>query len=66
MISTPQTQSAAEQPHCYADGECKARLWQPDGGERGDGRGGILEGYTNLVQSGKALGRDPLACLSPD
>ena len=31
------------------DGECKARLWQPDGGERGDGRGGILEGYTNLV-----------------
>ena len=32
-------------------GECKARLWEPIGGERGDGRGGILEGYTNLVQA---------------
>ena len=33
-------------------GECKARLWQPaDGKEQGDGRGGILEGYTNLIQA---------------
>ena len=32
-------------------GECKARLWAPAGGERGDGRGGILEGYTNLIQA---------------
>ena len=31
-------------------GECKARLWQPEG-EQGDGRGGILEGYTNLIQA---------------
>ena len=32
-------------------GECKARPWQPAGGERGDGRGGVLEGYTNLIQA---------------
>jgi hypothetical protein len=33
-------------------GECKAPLWVPNGiEERGDGRGGILEGYTNLIQS---------------
>jgi len=44
-------------------GECKARLWEPPDGERGDGRGGVLEGYTNLIQADGAQYQVCLAAL---
>ena len=44
-------------------GEGKARLWEPPDGERGDGRGGVLEGYTNLIQADGAQYQVCLAAL---